>query len=50
MFKIQWKNHKGIFTGLSSYPTVAAANRQMKIWQNVFPHIQYFLDGCEFSI
>ena len=43
MFRIRWKNSRGVTEGLSSYPTEEAAGRQVAIWQQVFWENKYYI-------
>ena len=46
MFKIRWRTGRSfrVLTGLSWYPTIEAANKQVEIWQRLFTQNTYYIE------
>ena len=47
MFLIKWKNEAlgyKVLSSLSRFPSLAAAERQKKIWQKIFPANMYYIE------
>jgi len=46
MFRIRWRTGRSfrVVTGLSRYSTTEAANKQVEIWQRLFPQNTYYIE------